>query len=274
MIRSFAIPMNIVTRIPKTAGLTTAQVNRGVLRRIIGAGYRICLLMVVCVYVGGSSFADELILDESNSGIFKRGDFDCQQCKEPVDLGLLLPNIGTADDNANEISAGDLYRFFKDQGIESMDHLVLCLDIKPSAGNKSDVGFDNVVLTIEDPFNSNNVTTSFSLGDNTLKVPAYETSRLKPEARLEIALGYDFMKRFSENSKEMLKLKYRINGEDKSDLSVVIPIEKPGVWFTGPRLMIVIGFTSFWVLLFWILFKFTNPKTATAKKPNRRAVTV
>jgi len=207
--------------------------------------------------------ADEVVLEEANDGmIIRSGDFELRTCRESVGTGLnLLSGLG---DKSGEITAGELYRFFKSQGKDSVDRLVLCVDVDNPLRN--DVGFDDFVLTIEDPFETGQPTRSFSLdrdGDNSLVVPGYETSLLKPEAQLEIPLGYDFMQRYSETSKEVVKLDCQYsdgNQQSNVPLAVYFPAERTIGWFSIPRLSLVFVFAVFWVAVFWALIKFTLPK--------------
>ena len=224
----------------------------------------VTLICGVVFFLPSFVHADEVVLEEANDGMLIRtGDFELRTCREPVDSGLsILKGLGNS---SGEITAGELYRFFKSQGKESVDRLVLCVDLE---GNplRTDVGFDDFVLTIEDPFETGQPTRSFSLdrdGDNSMIVPGYETSLLKPEAQLEIPLGYDFMQRYSENSEEVVKLDFQYSdGSQQSaiPLAVYFPAERTIGWFSVPRLSLVFVFAVFWVAVFWALIKFTLPK--------------
>lgn len=231
----------------------------------------VLFLFLSCFVFAAASFsttlsADVVIVEESNNVLTRGGDFECRPCMEQVNSGLsIVEGLGT---NSGEVTAGELYRFFKSQGMDSVDRLVLCVDLK---GNplRSDISFDDLVLTIEDPFKSASVRNSFSLdknGDNSLIVPGYETSSMKPEAQLEIPLGYDFMERFSENSEEVVKLNLQYAGNLQSDipLAVYFPAERTLRWFSLPRLTLVVSFAVFWAAIFWVLVRFTLPRTQTA----------
>ena len=228
----------------------------------------VTLICGVVLFFPSPVQADEVVLEEANDGLLIRtGDFELKTCREPVITGLsLLEGLGS---KSGEITAGELYRFFKSQGKDSVDRLVLCVDLE---GNplRTDVGFDDFVLTIEDPFETGQPTRSFSLdrdGDNSLVVPGYETSMLKPEAQLEIPLGYDFMQRYSENSEEIVKLDFQYSDDNEQSnvpLAVYFPAEQTIRWFSIPRLSLVFVFAVFWVVVFWALIKFTLPKPQTA----------
>lgn len=225
-----------------------------------------CTVFLIFFCTSDTLSADEVILEESNNVLIRSGDFECRPCMEQVDSGLrIVEGLGN---NSGEITAGELYRFFKSHGMDSVDRLVLCVDLE---GNplRTDVGFDDFVLTIEDPYQSGEPIRSFSLdrgGDNSLIVPGYETSLLKPEAQLEIPLGYDFMQRFSENSEEVVKLNLQYAGNLQSDvpLAVYFPAERTLRWFSIPRLLLVVSFAIFWAAIFWVLVRFTLPRTQTA----------
>ena len=74
------------------------------------------------------------------------------------------------------------------------------------------------------------------------------------------------MERFSENSEEVVKLNLQYAGNLQSDipLAVYFPAERTLRWFSLPRLTLVVSFAVFWAAIFWVLVRFTLPRTQTA----------
>ena len=69
----------------------------------------------------------------------------------------------------------------------------------PASDKRSDYQLNSINLEIEN-LTSASESKLFTLGDqNSLIMPSYEASNLKPEAQIGIQLGYDFMKQFNEN---------------------------------------------------------------------------
>jgi hypothetical protein len=207
---------------------------------------------VLFLFVGiasGSANADELILDESLTSVQSVGDFDVWSCKSAIqrdDSGLL--------DSAGEITTGQLYAFFKKQGIRSVDHITLSLDVDPAA-LRADYALDSIELSIENM--------KYSLGANSLKLPAYEMSALKPEGQISVKLGYDFMQQFNEESTEKLKFDFAMSrGAESADASILSIAVMPqnATSFSFARLFLLIGFSGFWVAVFLLLFRATAPK--------------
>lgn len=201
--------------------------------------------MVLCV-IPGLANADELILDESLTDVQSVGDFDVWSCKSAVqtdDSGLL--------DEAGEITTGQLYAFFKKQGITSVDEITLSLDVDPDA-LRADYALDSIELSIENM--------KYSLGENSLKLPAYEMSSLKPEGQISVKLGYDFMQKFNETSTEKLKFDFAMtDGTDSSILKIAV-MPQHAATFSASRLLLLTGFAGFWVAVFFLLFRATAPK--------------
>ena len=200
---------------------------------------------VVC-----TSHADELVLDESLTSFQSVGDFDVASCNlpvEPEDDGLLNEN--------GEITAGKLYSYFKSKGMESVNEIVFCFDVDPTI-ERADYSLESIVLSIED-------IEKYTLGENSLKLPAYEASTLKPEAQLAIKLGYDFMKRYNENSTERIKLDYAVAGAHAKPTFKIGVLPESRSSFPASRFFFLTAFAGFWFVVFMVLFRATNPRSAT-----------
>lgn len=220
------------------------------LHRACYALLRCALILMLVVGVAlDSAESDELILDESLTDVHSIGDFDVWSCKSAIprdDSGLL--------DEAGEITTGQLYTFFKKQGMTSVDQITFSLDIDPNA-LRVDYALDSIELSIEDM--------RYSLGANSLKLPAYEISSLKPEGQISIKLGYDFMQHFNEQSSEKLKFHFAMtSGAESTDSSIlkIAVVPQHVASFSASRFLLLIAFAGFWVAVFFLLFRVTAPK--------------
>ena len=194
--------------------------------------------------------ADELILDESLTGIHDVGDFGVSSCILPVE-----PEAEGLLNEHGEISAGKLWGYFDSKGITSVNELIFCVDVDPTAG-RNDYKLDSIVLSIGDIKESR----IYELGENSLKLPAYEASVMKPEAQLAIKLDYDFMKKFNQNSTERIKIDFA--GADKSSFKIGV-VPQTGSGFDVSRFLFLTAFAGFWFVVFVVLFRATSPRDAT-----------
>ena len=228
-----------------------------VLSRHVSVVIAICVLQISC---SGYVNSDEVIVDEAMTNAQTVGDFEVSKIATTIDL-----DQAELFNESGEMVSGHLYTFFKNQGIESVDELRLCLDIDPNV-IRADYALNSIEFTIEDL--KSNRDRQFSMGvDNSLRIPGYETSSRKPEAQIAIKLDYDFMKEFNANSTEKLKFKYLVDGEEReiSPAKVAVLPERPH--FNAARLPFMIAFCTFWVFVFLILFRMTTPKSQNAASP-------
>ena len=209
------------------------------------------LALIICVgFLAGSAPADELILDESLTKFHTVGDFDVCACNLPIEPGA----AGLLNENG-EISTGALYTYFKDHGMDSVNEIVFCVDVDPAL-ERVDYSLESIVLSIED-FGS------YTLGENSLMLPAYESSKMKPEAQLAIKLGYDFMKQFNADSTERIKLDFALAGDKQSKTGFTIGVlPETRSSFPVSRFMFLTAFAGFWFVVFVVLFRATNPRAA------------
>jgi len=199
------------------------------------------LTVVTCV---SSLHADEVVITQSRQTV---GDFSCSPFSNKS-----TPRF---DMESGEISAGDLWKFYDAQGLKSLHRLTLCLDLD-SLDDEATFGLEAIELKIEDA--SGTLLTDGSLGNNVITVPGYETSSFKPEAKLQLALDYDFMERFSSDSDEKISVHFETN-----DAAIVpkfaVQSETAG-FFTGFRNpLILICFSIFWISFFHMLSRLTKP---------------
>ena len=189
--------------------------------------------------------ADEIVINRSRQ---TAGDFSCSPFSNRSNPRLNLEQ--------GEISAGALWRFFDSQGSKSVHQLTLCLDLESMDEEKS-VGLKSIELKIEDP-TSGELLTNGSLGDDMITVLGSETSSVIPEARLQLDLDYDFMQRFSADSDEKIYLNFQTNDEAIVP-KFAVQSETRGFFdgFKNPAMLI--GFSAFWLCLFYLLSRYTKP---------------
>ena len=212
-----------------------------------------CVLLFVVANLAALVGADEVILDDRTIAPTSLGDFYCEPCFEST------PSF---DLSRGEITAGELWQYFKDQGINTLDHLIFSVDVIPQETDAKDFKLDQVVLTIQDPDDPNAVITNMSLdrgGDNLLVLPGQDVTSYKPEAQMQINLGYDFMKQFRPDSTEIVKL--NIAAKDGTPIYAKIGIIGQPNYF--PKFLFLVGFVIFWIVVFAVLCRFTLPENRT-----------
>lgn len=210
------------------------------------------LSLLLCISLWMNPFsliADEYVIDSETSTIHLVGDFTCSSCPAPSKSSLELIQSG------GEVTAGAIWQFYHGQGIDSLEHLTLCLDVK-TGGRLGTAGIRGLKLTIQDPESIELFLTDVSLGEDSLTIPDYEIVAYKPEACLELELGYDFMKRFSADSQE--KVLVAVSTEDGSQLSVLV-IGRNRLFPANLDPVSLGLFALFWVLVFLTLYTLTQP---------------
>ncbi len=210
------------------------------------------LLALVAFQFSGFASADEIVIGDNVDTCISLGGFQCSSCPHQLNRGVGLFNPG----NSGQVSAGELWQYFSDQGINTLDRLTLCLDIEQME-NSENFGLNSIEFKIEDPLLDGSLLTHVSLGDNTLIVPATETSEFKPEAKLEIILGYDFMERFSAASNEKIQLDFSSNTGLASNAQFSIGASE--YVFSRFNLLMLVGFAVFWAIVFFVLNRVTKP---------------
>lgn len=220
------------------------------------------LLMLVSSFVLGDEIA---INGNSKLGV---GDFQCSYCPNS---NLSVLNL-TSGQTAGTITTGELWRFFNEQGSTSLRSLTLCLDVD-NVDEVENIRLSSVKLKIEDPEQPGKYLTSVSFGDNSLLVRGYETTAFKPEAKLEVELGYDFMTKFSGESNEKLFVDFETgDGVTKSANPVLlIQSNASSFFFSSGNAVLLLMFSAFWILVFNLMNRFTKTKDA---QPERAANTI
>ena len=214
------------------------------------------VLLVLCTSFRNYSTADEITIS-GNEHAVSVGDFDFSPCNTESDHGAL--SVLSQGPNG-EMTAGDLWTFFSDRGIDSVENLTICMDWAPDQQFSSDIGVSSLQLRIEDPSQAGGLITDVSLGGDSLIVPGFEVSSFKPEARLGVALGYDFMKRFGPTSTEKIHLDFGEQAQAGFGLPTFSFEGSAGKPDRVPNLFGLIGFVVFWLVVFKCLTMATAPK--------------
>jgi hypothetical protein len=166
----------------------------------------------------------------------------------------------SSDESGFETSAGQLWQFLDQQGVTAAKKLSFCLDLD-SIEDDLEFSLTGIELRIESPDKKVTFLTDVSLGENSIVVPGYETSSFKPEAVLEVALGYDFMKTFSATSPEKVSFKFESSGDAICNPTIYLQSNSEGFFSTGKNLFLLAGFAAFWICVFHLLNRFTKPST-------------
>ena len=213
----------------------------------------------MCVSSQVSAVADEIVIS-GNEHAVSVGDFDLSPCNTGTAQGALAV-LCEGEGSNSEMTAGDLWKHFSERGIDSVENLTICMDWAPNQGVSDGIGLASLQLKIEDPNQSGSLLTNASLGGDSLVVPGFEVSSFKPEAKLGVDLGYDFMKRFGPDSTEKIQLVGDPNiFGDRAQVGPMFSFEgsgaKPG---RIPNWFGLIGFIAFWLIAFKFLAKMTAP---------------
>lgn len=218
------------------------------------------LLSVLCWICCGivPVMADEVILERSKSEPQIVGDFTLSTPTSPNLHSVRLHCVGCEEDQTGvySISAGELWTFFKEQGIESTDRLTLLIDVDRSR-IVSDPRLHSVNIRLQD---QNRIVDLASLGENNhFVIKSSDVIRFKPEAQLEIGLGFDFMERFSADSQERIILTSNVQGLVDPE-SARITIQGKRRAYNLPNIFSLVAFVIFWGILFLMLRRSTRKK--------------
>jgi hypothetical protein len=158
---------------------------------------------------------------------------------------ILIENRSVQDDSSSsetrEIRAGELWQFFHDRGVTSVDTIKLNLQ-SPSLSNDLS---GTVRFEIEDPH-------SGVISNHMIFDPR--------SGHLEIPMGFDLMSRFSSDSQELIKLDFSGIKSMKGDTNIMLDTGAERV--RSLNFAILVGFILFWLAVFFFLYRLTKP-TAT-----------
>lgn len=222
----------------------------------------LALLLLCGSGLQATSFADEIVIS-GNEHAVSVGDFALSPCNTGSAQGALAV---LCEGSNSEMTAGDLWKSFSDRGINSVENLTICMDWAPSQELPSNIGLSSLQLKIEDPNQAGSLITNVSLGGDSLVVPGFEVSSFKPEAKLGVDLGYDFMKRFGPDSTEKIHL-------DFGDAAGFLPVFSFEGSAAGPGRIPnwfgLVGFIVFWLVAFKFLAVMTAP-VDDGESPNNK----
>ena len=217
------------------------------------------LLALAMLTFSNFALADEIVIDRSKQ---TAGDFSFSPFSNKTSPQFDL--------ESGVVSAGELWKFFDATGSTSIHQLTLCLDLE-SLDDETSFGLEAIELKIEDPLSSGELLTDVSLGNNIITVPGYETSSFKPEAKLELALDYNFMERFSADSNEKIFVSFKSNDEAIVP-KFTVQSESEGFFYNLKNPATLIGFSLFWIVLFWLLGRLTKPAVEALESTTKPVV--
>lgn len=187
--------------------------------------------------------AEQIVIDENTEGSVVAGDFHCSPCYSPI-----LSDAGSVDIATNSLTTGELYQYFKSRGITKLDRLSFQVDVDCDPDNAESVSLTDLSFQIQDA--ARTLITDADFGDSELLLDKSEITSFKPEAVLEVDLGYDFMQRFSSDSKEAVKINFS-SPNDSADTMTRIVLTSNISSFSPLNLARIGGFVAFWGLIFF-----------------------
>lgn len=219
----------------------------------------------VCV----TASADQVVVDSNpDATVFLGDDVQCSACDgtlTPSAIEVLTSGAG------GEVTAGQLWSFFKAQGVDSMDELTLRLDVDRekagSAINGSSIDISELQLQIENPSGIDGFATDVKIGDKQFLLPSPSLDSEAADMQLAVTLHYDFMERFSADSTEKIKLNVSSSG-----LMPSISIAKKAETLREMNWLMLIGFAVFWLSVFGLVNWLTKPATVGSSIANKTAV--
>ena len=222
-------------------------------------------LAVAFSLIGLTASADQVIVDrDPEMSVSLSDDVECSAC----DGGLTQSAIEILTSEAGgEVTAGQLWKFLKAQGVDSMDELTIQLDIDPDkASNTADgssIDISSLKLQIENPIGIQGPATDVQFGDKQVLFPSESRNADSADMQLAVKLHYDFMERFSADSKEKIKLNVAGSG-----LMPSISIAKKTETLRALNWPLLIGFCVFWVGVFTFVNWLTKPKAMGNSRAN------
>ncbi len=224
----------------------------------------IVLIVAVASYDASPSAADELILSEQQSTPLSIGDFQCSS--GPTEqAGFIIENL---IDSGGQVRTGKLWDYFHSQGVETLDRLTLVINVNPDIGSEQQFMMDSLTLTIAgvDANNGQGLITDVSMsrnGENLLVLRSDDFQSFAPKAKMEFELGYDFMERFTADSRETLSLNFHTRSGTVEQALLGFPttshLEQES------HLPTLLLFITFWTVVFLLMYLFLSPKSPEKK---------
>ncbi len=216
-------------------------------------------ILIPLVLAFGTATADEIRLDNSQETII--GDYECSAYRFGSDQLFQI-----SDESANQpkmVPARKLWTFFHEQGIEQLNELTLSVDIQELPTDE-EFGLESLELLIFDSA-TGDIEERFTLGNNSLILSGSNTLSFRPECKLKIDLGFDFMERFSNKSDQIVMLNVVVDKSAQASHSVFV--EGKGKSLSAWQVGMMFGFCAFWGCAFLLLRRFTLPSNKKKTRP-------
>lgn len=209
--------------------------------------FRVIVLALATLFVVSITtdavFGEQIVIDENSEDKKVAGDFYCSPCYSPI-----LDDAEAVDIAARTLTAGELYKYFQSRGIKKLNRLSFQIDVDCDPDNTESVSLTDLSFQIQD--SALNLVTHAGFGDTELLLDKSEITSFKPEAVLEIDLGYDFMQRFSPDSKEAVRLDFS-SPDTSSAMMPRIFLASNMTSFSSSNLVRIVGFLAFWGIIFF-----------------------
>ena len=189
------------------------------------------------------AIGEQIVIDENSGDGIAAGDFSCSPCYSPI-----LADAGSIDIASNSLTTGELFKYFESRGIKKLNRLSFHVDVDCDPDNSKSVSLTELSIQIQDA--AKNLVTDAGFGDAELLLDESEITSFKPEAVLEVDLGYDFMQRFSAESKEEVQLSFT-SPESSAEMMPRIVLTSNISSFSPSNLVRICGFIAFWGVIFF-----------------------
>ncbi len=232
--------------------------------------FRVLLLIfatLICTSITtGAVSGEQIVIDENSEDKKIAGDFYCSPCYCP-----LLDDAEALDIAAGTLTTGELYRYFQSRGIKKLNRLSFQVDVGCDPDNSKSVSLTDLSFKIKDA--ARNLVTEAEFGDAELLLDKSEITSFKPEAVLEVDLGYDFMQRFSPDSKEAVELNFS-SPDSTAEMMPRIVLASNMSSFSSSNLLRIVGFVAFWGIVFFGAHVMSQkPEDADASQANKVTLT-
>ncbi len=190
-----------------------------------------------------TALGEQIVIDENSVDGIAAGDFYCSPCYSPI-----LADAGSINIASNTLTTGELYKYFKSRGIKRLERLSFQVDVDCDPDNVKSVSLTELSFQIQDA--AKNLVTDAAFGDTELLLDQSEITSFKPEAVLEVDLGYDFMQRFSADSTEAVELNFA-SSQSAAGMMPRIVLSSNISSFSSSNLVRIGGFIAFWGVIFF-----------------------
>ena len=232
--------------------------------------FRVLLLTVATLFFASITteavVGEQIVIDENSEDKRLAGDFYCSPCYSPI-----LDDAEAVDIAAKTLTTGELYKYFQSRGITKLNRLSFQVDVDCDPDNTKSVSLTDLSFQIQDA--ARNLVTDADFGDTELLLDKSEITSFKPEAVLEVDLGYDFMQRFSPDSKEAVQLNFSSPDTSNAMMPRIVLASNMSS-FSSSNLVRIGGFVAFWGIIFFGAHVMSRkPKEANTSEANQVTLT-